>query len=141
MNDAERDLDLYETRLRLGTKYDWQKSECVGFYQYGMGRTAAAANEMMTLGGMSQMESPCTSCPKSQECWEATKERAKEVFPELVAHFEELAQEYDGPDLILKYNQSLGMHDKGNMTLDPYMALSMINFRIGAEHQAMLEAV
>lgn len=92
-----------------------EKEQCKGYYGFGSGLN------IQTVDGNAQY---CTNCPLAKECWEAHKERSKQIFPDMVKIYEDKKKELNGPALILWFQNKHGMYD-------PYTSIMTCNIQDG----------
>lgn len=81
----------------------------------------------MALGATNEDRgSYCQTCPLHESCWEQHKERVRDLFPDLVAVFDEMVEEAGGRgDLAVKR-----FHDEFGGT-EPYLSVMMGNLEDG----------
>ena len=69
----------------------------------------------------------CNDCPVAKACWEKHKARVREMVPDLVAEFEEMAKAFPGrgEELVQKWFDKYGQPD-------PYVTVGTGNIEDGA---------
>ena len=128
--------ERYEADVR-GRYVNHRKAECIGFFGYGSGREARARHQ--DAQAMGQRSAFCNECPQKQACWDLLRVKAKEVMPALTEEFERMAQVHRGAALLRAWQAFTGAKVT-EYHPDPYMALNLLNMRIGAEHSEEIRA-
>lgn len=145
--DAER-MKAYELTYSLTVK-DYKKQECFAHYGYGLGRVISQSHAQQSVlphnpKGHS-VKGGCESCPKAQDCWQATIKKAWEVMPNLGSLEEELFEKHKGqPDsgllIMADWGEETGQATENNDSFmpPPSILFHTIMLRIGAQHAVEL---
>lgn len=123
--------------------------ECIGFYGYGNGRVLAAN---ISGGPLDPMPGPvvdgreatrvvggCNACERVGDCWTATRDKAREMFPDLMAICDRLVDEgARGIDYMNRWFEETGQtgDESVKRALPPDMHLSVENTSHGSFHTA-----
>lgn len=99
--------------------------KCFGYYGFGGGWALRRFGTTVDTN----RETYCARCPKAHGCWDEHRYRARELFPDMTAAFDKLAETLQGPALVEEWIKTSGQ--SVDHFVEPYSTLMLGNMEDG----------